>query len=118
MGKEKIMNRDLILDLTIVIILSLIGQAFRNNVERISEDDLYNWDEVRTVVGWRDAGGEAVGALQEFSMVYFLIISRWLRICRYNNLFEQHDLLHELFWILNVVLFAIAGVSIEVGQVW
>ena len=107
-------NNDLIYDLTIVIILASIGSQFRENISDVPSDKLYDWDATFISVGWNPIGN---GAFQAFFDVFLILIMRWNRVCRFDNIFGQRDMVFELWWLCNIVLFSLAGASLVLGQV-
>ena len=106
---------DLIFDLAIVIILARIGAVFRDSLtSSIKSEDRYNWSVVWSAISWNSNGS---GAFQVFFRGFLILIVRWVRLTRFVNVFEQHDLIYEIFWVANIALFAIAGTTLSSAQV-
>ncbi len=73
----------------------------------------FDWEATVDAVFYNMFGG---GAFQNFAFVFLILVMRWNRICRFSNLWGQHDMLYDLFWIANVTLYAVIGASMVLGQ--
>ena len=101
-------NMDLIMDLTMVVILARLGVQFRAGLTSVDSESRYDWEPCVDAMQ---------GAVLSFFSGFVLLYSRWNRIVGFDNFWGQRDGLFELYWIINIGLFAIAGFTmVTAGQ--
>ena len=100
-------NADLILDLVVVVVIANLGDAFKEYVKAPIGGDQFSWQDVWPRVGM---------ALTVFINTFFLVYMRWQRICSFVNRWGQRDGIYEIFWAINISLFAIAGFAMVTAQ--
>ena len=100
-------NSDLILDLVVVVVIANLGDAFKEYVKAPTGGDPYSFETVWPRVGM---------AFTVFINGFLLMYMRWQRHTLLINRWGQSDGAFELYWAVDVALFAVTGFSMVRGQ--